>query len=129
VKAQIQAARRARRSIEQMRKQLLCPTAEAVSACTEPLAEAIGCLETLQTALRAARPGEGRPAGATGELGAEIVRLRKELAQVSALLRSAAEFHEGYGRLLRSFQDPGVDYSRAGSSMGTLEVRKLIVHG
>jgi hypothetical protein len=126
VKVQIQAAKRARRGIEQIRKQLLCPTPEAVNGCVAPLSEAIRCMETLQTDLRAVRVPDSQ---ATRELGREIGQLRKELSLVSALLRSAAEFNEGYGRLLHSFQDPGVDYSRTGAAVRPINVRKLIVHG
>jgi hypothetical protein len=126
VKVQIQAAKRARRGIEQIRKQLLCPTPEAVNACVAPLTEAIRCMEMLQKDLQAVRV---RDRQATRELGTEIGQLRRELSIVSALLRSAAEFNEGYGRLLHSFQDPGVDYSRSGAAVRPVEVRKLIVHG
>jgi hypothetical protein len=126
VKVQIQAAKRARRGIEQIRKQLLCPTPEAVNACVPPLSEAIRCMQMLQTDLQAVRV---RDSQATKELEVEIGQLRRELTLVSALLRSAAEFNQGYGRLLQSFQDPGVDYSRSGGAVRPFEVRKLILHG
>ncbi len=126
MKVQIQAAKQARRGIEQIRKQLLCPTPEAVNACVAPLTEAIRCMEMLQKDLRAVPIRDSHGAK---ELGVEIGQLRRELSLVSALLRSAAEFNEGYGRLLHSFQDPGVDYSRSGAAVRPVAVRKLIVHG
>lgn len=126
MRAQIQAARAARKSIERIRKELLCPTPEAVGACAQPLTEAIKCMEVLQTHLGGIR---ARPGDPTRELTNEIWRLRKELGQVNALLRSAAEFHEGYGQLLRCLEVSGIDYTRQGSAVRPPEVRKLIVHG
>jgi hypothetical protein len=126
VKVQLQAARRARKGIEQIRKQLLCPTPEAVSACAAPLTEAIRCMEMLQADLRQGLPVRSDLAR---ELGPEIVQLRKELAQASALLQSAAEFHEGFGRLLRSHQEPETGYSRQGAALRQPEARRFLVHG
>ena len=126
MKAQIQAARRARRGIEQVRKQLLCPTPESVSACAAPLTEAIHCMEMLQTDLRSA--ASSHRAG-DRELSVEVLRLRTELAHANALLRSAAQYYEGYGRLLRSQEDTGMVYSRVGTIVSPSDTRKLIVHG
>ncbi len=126
MRAQIQAVRRARRGIGEIHRRLLSPTAEAVGACAAPLTEAIRCMETLQGQLLSSGP---MPGGAKSELAHEMAALRQELSLVNALLRSAADFHQGYGRLLRSCQDPGVDYSRSGPSLRAPDVARLIVHG
>lgn len=126
MKAQIQAARRARKGIEQIRKRLLCPTVESVNGCAEPLTQAIECMEMLQLELQQAPPGRGDFAR---ELGSEIVRLRKELTQANALLQSAAQFNEGYGRLLRSHQETDTGYSRLGTALQSPPALRLIVHG
>jgi hypothetical protein len=83
-------------------------------------------MEMLQADLRQGLPVRSDLAR---ELGPEIVQLRKELAQASALLQSAAEFHEGFGRLLRSHQEPETGYSRQGAALRQPEARRFLVHG
>lgn len=122
----IQTARRARNGIEQIRQRLLFPTPESVSACAAPLHDAIGCMELLQNEL--GKQSGGR-AAAPRELRAEIVRLRTELSQVNALLRSAADFHEGYARVLRSHQQDELGYSRSGTTVRLPDALRLVVHG
>ena len=92
---QLQAARQARRGIEQVRKRLLAPVPETLASCAGPLLEAIGCLDRLQSNLR-----DGGPRSTVHQLRKEITCLRGELSTASALLRSAGSFYEGYGRLL-----------------------------
>jgi hypothetical protein len=130
VKSQIQVAKRARKGIEQIRKKLLCPTPESVSACAGPLTEAIDCMQLihqdlLQQRLQRALPGRGL----VRALGTEIVHLRQELSEANALLQSAAAFHEGYFRLLRSRQQNDAGYSRLGTTLQPPEARRFIFHG
>ena len=126
MKAEIQAAKRARKGIEQIRKQLVSPTTESVHACAGPLSEAMRCMEMLQAELRQL---PSRNTGLARELGPEVLGLRKELSQVTALLQSAAEFNEGYGRLLRSHMDVDTGYSRLGAQQYQPEARTFIFHG
>jgi hypothetical protein len=126
VKAQIQAAKRARKGIEGIRRKLLSPSPEAVNACAGPLMEAIGCLEIMQTELGFSPTRYG---GVAGDFGQEIVRLQRELSQAKALLQSAAEFNEGQSRLLGSHQSAETGYSRIGAALPKPEGRSFIVHG
>jgi hypothetical protein len=73
----------------------------------------------------------GAPWVAQQALRTEVVALQRDLSQVTALLRNAGCFYEGYGRLLASgeSQVPSVDYSRAGEVASLRPQRKFVVHG
>ncbi len=126
MEAYVQAARKARKGIEQVRKLLLCPTAESVAACAAPLQEAIRCMENLQDKLTRSRPFTGPPAQI---LRTEVLNLTRELSQAQALLTSAGRFYEGYGRLLLPDQPPDLDYSAMRRPSQSAAVRRFVVHG
>ncbi len=98
---QLRAARQARRQIEQVRKRLLTPVPETLASCAGPLLEAIGCLDRLQSNLRAEAPG-----CTVHLLRTEMTSLRGELSTASALLRAAGLFYEGYGSMLGTGPEP-----------------------
>ncbi len=94
---QLRAARQARKGIEQVRKRLAFPAPEILTACTEPLTQAIDCMTLLQQSLSGQSTLDP---GGQQTLRLELNSLRRELKTVNALLTSAGEFYQGYGRLL-----------------------------
>jgi len=130
----MQAVRQARKGIERVRKHLLKPVPDSLSACAAPLSEAIQCLERLEGQLRTGAPGPGQESQA---LRSEIGSLRAELSVVTALLKSAGAFYEGYGALLGHTPEPEEIYygTNPGGAYNSprrpalIVERRLIIHG
>lgn len=125
---QMQAIHQSRKKVGEVRQCLLEPTPESLTSCQLPLGEAIDALQRLEADLR-----KGSSHGP--ELRAEIRSLRSELGMVSALLKSAGIFYEGYGALLGLGPEPvEIDY---GSGHGSgwrntglaLERPVIVIHG
>ena len=123
--SQLKAARRARKGIDIVRRHLLKPAPDALQACSMPLQDAIGCLESLEGELRASGHG-----GSNAHLlRNEILSLRRELLTVTTLLKAAGAFYQGYGGLLGNSPEPEeVQYGSQRSHVPEPD-RRFVVHG
>ena len=103
-----ESARQARRSLFLVRQRLLNPTAKALESCTPHLRTAVDSLARLQGQLENAgsRP---RP-----ELRTEGLALRRDLAQVNALMQSACAFHAALAYLITPQVDDSIRYVAGG---------------
>jgi len=109
---EIESVRQARRSIGLIRQRLLKPAPEALEACAPHLQNAIESIGWLQHRLGA---GEAQPAAWRRNLELEISGFRRELSQVTALMRGASGFYNGLARLLNPAEDLSTGYARNGS--------------
>jgi hypothetical protein len=98
--AGLEAARRARAAVEQVRALLTDPTPEGLEQSAGQLKTAIQALESLQAGILS---GE-RPA--TAAIRTEMSALRRELTIASRLLAHAAALHSAWGRLLALDDEP-----------------------
>lgn len=106
---------------------MLDPSPQSLERCAGPLQNAIDCMDRLTSEL-----AETREATWTGQqaLRAEVGTLQRELSHITALLRSAGAFYQGYGRLLAGdSQVSSSGYSRAGTVASVRMQRKFVVHG
>src|SRR5260370_24529852 len=103
----IESARQARRSIHLIRQRLLNPTAKALESCTPHLRAAIASLERLQHELETP---ESQTSPDRNVLRTEMSELRRELAQVNALMQNASAFHAAMSYLLPPSRGRSISY-------------------
>jgi len=116
----LRSARQARAGIREVRRILVTPTPEMLDLCQPFLTEAIARLKEIESAIRAGKePG-------TRHLRAELGDLRKDLAQVNALLAQAAAFHSGWVRLLATITE---GYDRKGEPGQRPPIRRISMEG
>jgi hypothetical protein len=119
----------ARRSLENVRIKLLHPTVETLDSSAWDLMAAVGSLRRLELQL-ASRGWRG--AGSERPLELEISAMRRELQNVTRLLESAGNFHEGWARLASpAVEDTAANYTAEGKSRGPIPINsvRLVVHG
>lgn len=104
--------RQARRNISIVRRKLLKPTVEALDACVPHLHSAVDSIDWLQRRLGAR---ESLSPGPRGRLQAEMAELRRDLSQVTALMRNASGFYGGLARLLSLQEDDLTGYAPNGA--------------
>jgi hypothetical protein len=109
---EIECARQARRSLTLVRQKLLNPTPQALESCAPHLRTAIDSLARLQSQLGNAE--SRRPGLPTRELRTELSTLRRELAQVNALMQNAGAFHAALAHLLTPQADDSIRYAAGG---------------
>ena len=105
---EFESARQARRSIGLIRNKLLKPAPEVLESCTPHLRVAIEAVRRLHQDL--AKP-PGLPAAARAALASELTGLKRDLAQVTALVRGAANFYGTLARLLEPPAETMVSYT------------------
>jgi len=99
--------------------QLLCsPSPAQLDQCAALFQAAISRLEEWRTLGGAAN-------GAAGALQ-EVLRLRAATAQARGLLRSAARYHAGWGRLIHAMS---AGYAPGGSPAAAARPARLCMHG
>jgi hypothetical protein len=110
----------ARRDVAQVRRVLARPTRAAVADSAVLLENAANRLRDLEQGLR--RGGGGNHRGLALELG----ELRRELAQASEMLESAAALYMGWARLLFA---AAAGYTARGEPAAPAAPRRLSVEG
>jgi hypothetical protein len=121
VKAELDKARQARRSLEKVRLKLLSPTIRALDSSASDLGVAIDCLEHLETDIAS---GQRRAPGWRRGLELEIGGLRRELREVNALMAGAGKFYEGWARLVSSGADDGpANYTARGEPSSPIPIQ------
>jgi hypothetical protein len=108
----VESVRQARRSLSLILRKLLKPTPEALDACVPHLHNAIDSIDWLQSRL-AMRESQSPISRRT--LQTEMAELRRELLQVTALMRSASGFYGGLARLLSPLEDDISGYAPNGT--------------
>jgi hypothetical protein len=109
---EVESVRQARRSLSLILRKLLKPTPEALDACAPHLHNAIDSIDWLQSRL-AMR--ESQSPISRRSLQTEMAGLRRELSQVTALMRSASGFYGGLARLLSPLEDDISGYAPNGT--------------
>ncbi len=94
----------ARRALDVVKRLLLKPSPDALLKCQPHLEEAIDSMRVLEQAVAAAPAQAG--------VRSQLETLRRELAEVNALLVAAGTFYANWARLLAP--DETVNYARAG---------------
>jgi hypothetical protein len=116
--SELQCLKQARRSIRLIRQRLLNPTPKVMDLCVPHFNVAIDCLTQLHVLLGA----ETSIIFGRKVLRAEILDLRAELAQVSALMNNAAAFYAGIAQLMGSGGEDTAGYTPAGVLAGPTPV-------
>ena len=106
----LECARQVRRSVQLVRLRLLNPTPKVLESCVPHLRTAVDSLDRLQQHL--ANP-ESASLRETRDLRVEMSELRRELAQVNALMQQASAFHAALSNLLAPDDQP-VNYAAGG---------------
>ena len=106
----LECARQARRSVQLVRLRLLYPTPKILESCAPHLRTAIDSLERLQQHLATPESSSLRE---TKAVRVEMSELRRELAQVNALMQQASAFHAALSNLLAPDDQP-VNYVAGG---------------
>ena len=115
----------ARRSLETVRRRLLHPTLEAFCRCQDDIESTILSMRQVEARLQS-----GPKMRKTVQIaaGAELHRLRRELAQVNALLQNAGQFYSGWALLILPQDDVAANYTPAGTTAERPE-RRMVLHG
>jgi hypothetical protein len=127
--AELVEIRTARASLQKFRLKLLRPSVAVLQSGSTDLALAIECLRQLEPVLSSQGP---RPAVLERALGLEVSGLRRELAQVNALMEGAGKFYEGWARLLFPTSDDGAaNYALDGKPRASVANRSntVVIHG
>jgi hypothetical protein len=117
--SEVDSVRQARRSLSLVRQRLMKPTVEALDACMPHLHNAIQSIHRLQRLLDGQELQSPAPGGTVrtsrGTLQAELAAVRRELSNVTALMRSASGFYGGLSSLLSSPEDDLTGYAPGGA--------------
>jgi hypothetical protein len=107
----------ARRELARVREALISPAPEEIEKCLPALAEAAGCLASIEQDLRST--------AAPHELAGELTHLRAELKAAAKLIANGAAFYHGWAKLLAS---AAIGYTPSGdaaplAAAGTISVK------
>lgn len=95
----------ARLQIAHLREALIAPGPEEIESCLPALAEAAGCLASIEHDLKSS--------AAPPEMAAELKELRAELKMVARFIANGAAFYHGWAKLLSS---AALGYTPSGSA-------------
>ena len=129
VNAELEQIRTARSRLQKFRIKLLRPSVAALESGSADLAAALECLKRVEPAL----VSRGKRSVALEQaLHVEVAGLRRELQQVNALLEGAADFYQGWSRLLGCAGGEGaVNYTAHGTAGPPISIdsKNVVMHG
>ena len=122
----LETARRINGLLNRIREELLDPDVDVLAHCDEDFDQALADMEHLSKAT-APDPDPGPESGAL--LGDEYKILRRNLSQISALVRNAGAFYEALTRMAAREPDSAVDYAGVGRSASSTAGGQVLLHG
>ncbi len=125
--SEIESVRQARRIVGLIRRKLLNPTPEVLDSCAPHIRTAIQSMEHLQKLL--AGPATPVTVASRGALRTEMKELRRELAQINALMRGAAQYYSGLATLLLPPTEHLISYSSSAGAMAAASAPTMVLEG
>jgi hypothetical protein len=125
--SEIEAAKQARRIIGLVRRKLLNPTPQVLESCAPHLRTAIQSMEHLQKLIGG--PATLATVAARGDLRAEVRELGRELAQINALMRGAAQYYSGLATFLLPPAEELVSYSSTAGARAAASAPTMVLEG
>jgi flagellar biosynthesis anti-sigma factor FlgM len=121
----LETARRINSLLDRIREELLDPDVDVLAHCDEDFDQALADMEHLSATTM---PGADLRPEYEALLGDEYKILRRNLSQISALVRNAGAFYEALSRMARE-ADSAVDYAGVGRSASNTAGGQVLLHG